>query len=199
MTEDAQARRRKSQREEWGTQTALAEMLPRYFDPRTVFWASLENRPRSRLSGLLQKKRGVRSGLPDLMLVCRQKTVFIEVKSRSGRASRAQKQVRGELLAVGCEWFMARSPRAALAAMARAGLPFRRPLRPVHLRPWEGPFTGAERRLPQHPEVRARQREACRRWRERKRARALEAAARVSVARSVAVRTGRGRRPSGCE
>jgi len=30
--------------------------------------------------------------------------------------------------------------------------------------PWEGPFTGAERRLPQHPEVAARQREMCRRW-----------------------------------
>jgi hypothetical protein len=36
---------------------------------------------------------------------------------------------------------------------------------------------GAERRLPQHPEVAARQRGACRRWRERKRA--LEAAART--------------------
>ena len=32
-------------------------------------------------------------------------------------------------------------------------------------------FDGTERRLPQYPEVRARQREANRRWRERKRAR----------------------------
>lgn len=43
------------------------------------------------------------------------------------------------------------------------------------LRPWEGPFSGAERRLPQHPKVRARQKGACRRWQERKRARELAA------------------------
>ena len=177
MTEDAQARRRKSRREEWGAQTALAEMLPRYIDPQTVFWTSIENRPRSWLSGLLQKRRGVRSGLPDLMFISLPKVVFIEVKSRSGRASRAQKRTREELLAVGCEWFMARSARAALTALHRSGVPFRRPWRPVPLHAWEGPFSGAERRLPQHPEVAARQRETCRRWRQRKRARELAAQA----------------------
>ena len=164
-----------SRREEWVTQTTLAEMLPRYIDPRTVFWTSIENRPRSWLSGLLQKRAGVRSGLADLMLISLPKVVFIEVKSRSGRRSRRQKEVRDGLLAVGCQWFMARSARAALTALHRSGVPFRRPWRPVPLHPWEGPFSGAERRLPQHPEVAARQREACRRWRERKRARALEA------------------------
>jgi VRR-NUC domain len=173
MTQDARARRRKSRREEWGTQTALAEMLPRYIDPRTAFWTSLENRPRSRLSGLLQKRRGVRSGLPDLMFISAPKVIFIEVKSRSGRASRAQRRTRHELLAVGCEWFMARSARAALTALHRSGVPFRRPWKVPELHPWEGPFSGAERRLPQHPEVAARQRAACQRWRERKRACAL--------------------------
>jgi hypothetical protein len=177
MTEEARARRRKSRREEWGTQTALAEMLPRYIDPRTAFWTSLENRPRSRLSGLLQKRRGVRSGLPDLMFISAPKVVFIELKSRSGRASRAQRRTRHELLVVGCEWFMVRSARAALTALHRSGVPFRRPWRPPELRAWEGPFDGSEKRLPQHPEVAAQQREACRRWRERKRVRALEAAA----------------------
>jgi hypothetical protein len=172
----AQHRLRESRREEWGTQTALARLLTEYLARSCAFWTSLENRPRSRLSGLLQKKRGVRSGLPDVMVICR-KVVFVEVKSRSGRASLAQKQVRDELVAVGCEWFMARSARAALTALDRAGVPFRRPWRPVQLRPWEGPFSGAERRLPQHPEVAARQREACRRWRERKHALKLAAAA----------------------
>src|SRR3984885_11711064 len=160
MTEDAQARRRKSRREEWGAQTALAEMLPRYIDPQTVFWRSIENRPRSWLSGLLQKRRGVRSGLPDLMFISAPKVIFIELKSRSGRASRAQRRTRHELLVAGCEWFMARSARAALTALHRSGVPFRRPWRPPELRAWEGPFDGSEKRLPQHPEVRARQREA---------------------------------------
>jgi hypothetical protein len=176
MTKDAQVRRRRLRREEWRTHTALAEMLPVYL-PDSVFWTSLENRPRSRLSGLLQKKRGVRSGLPDVMVIIPQRSIFIEVKSPSGRASHSQKQVRDEVLAVGCQWWMARSARAALVALHRSGVEFRRPWKPPSLQPWEGPFTGAERRLPQHPAVAARQREYARCWRERKRARVLEAAA----------------------
>jgi hypothetical protein len=173
MTEDARARRRKSRTEEWRTHTQLAELLQEYLDPATTFWTSIENRPRSWLSGILQKKRGVRSGLPDVMVIFRQRSIFIELKSRGGRASRAQRQVRDALVAVGCAWFLARSPRAALAALRRSGIPLRR-WREVPRQRWEGPFDGSEKRLPQHPAIAARQREACRRWRERKPARALE-------------------------
>jgi hypothetical protein len=79
----------------------------------------------SLLNGLLQKKRGVRSGLPDVMVIaCHHLVVFVELKSVSGIASKAQKQVRRELLSVGCRWWMARSARAALMALHRAGVPF---------------------------------------------------------------------------
>ena len=57
MSEAAKARRR-YRREEWATQTTLARLLTRYLDPQTVFWTSLENKPSSRLNGLLQKRRG---------------------------------------------------------------------------------------------------------------------------------------------
>jgi hypothetical protein len=167
--------RRRSRREEWATQTALAEMLPRYLAD-TVFWTALENAPRSLLSGLLAKRRGTRAGLPDLMLIFRRRpAVFVELKSRVGIPSRAQKQIRQELVAVGCAWWMARSARAALTALHRSGVPFRRLWRPPALKPWEGPFDGSEKRLPRHPAVAARRREYARRWRERQRARALEA------------------------
>ncbi len=174
--EFAQRERRKYRREEWAEQTKLAQLLTKYLDPATTFWTVLENKPRSLLSGLLQKKRGMRSGLPDVMVIC-WKVVFIEVKSRSGRASRAQKRVREELTAVGCVWWMARSARAALMALHRSGVPFRRPWKLPEVKPWEGPFDGSEKRLPQHPAIAARQREYARRWRERKRARAPEAGA----------------------
>jgi hypothetical protein len=177
MTEDGRARRRQSRREEWGAQTALAEMLPRYIDPRTVFWTSLENRPRSRVSGYWQKLAGVKSGLPDLIFISPNKIVFIEVKSHSGRASPTQRRTREALLNVGCEWFMVRTPAAAMAALALANVPFQRKWRLRRLEPWEGPFSDAERRLPMNPAARERQREACRLWRERKRSRALEKAA----------------------
>jgi hypothetical protein len=85
-----------------------------------------------------------------------------------------------------CEWWMARSARAALTALHRSGVPFQPAWVPVPLHPWEGPFTGAERRLPMHPAIAARQREACRRWRERKRARALEEAAAAERADATA-------------
>jgi hypothetical protein len=175
MTEDKpQRKRRRHRRQEWAEHVKLVGLLTRYLDPATVFWTSLENRPSSLLNGLLQKKRGVRSGLPDVMVIaCHRLVVFVELKSVSGIATKAQKQIRRELLAVGCEWWMARSARAALTALYRAGVPFRRPWRPPVLQPWEGPFTGNEARLPQHPKVASERREANRRWRERKRTSAL--------------------------
>ena len=174
MSEGAKARRH-YRREEWATQTTLARLLTRYLDPRAVFWTSLENKPSSRLNGLLQKRRGVRSGLPDTMVVYRRRAVFVELKSKAGVASKSQKQVRAELVAAGARWWMARSVRAALTALHRSGVPFRAPWKPpADLRDWEGPFTGEEKRAPQHPLVREKQREACRRWREKRRARGIE-------------------------
>jgi hypothetical protein len=174
MSEAAKARRR-YRREEWATQTTLARLLTRYLDPQTVFWTSLENKPSSRLNGLLQKRRGVRSGLPDTMVVYRRRAVFVELKSKAGVASKSQKQVRAELVAAGARWWMARSVGAALTALHRSGVPFRAPWKPPSdLREWEGPFTGEEKRAPQHPLVRAKQREACRRWREKRRAEGLK-------------------------
>jgi len=175
----AQRRRRKYRRQEWIEQMKLAQLLAKYLDPATTFWTSLENKPSSRLNGVLQKKRGVRSGLPDVMVVFSRRPVFVEVKSRAGIASKAQKQVRDELLTAGCEWWMCRSARAALTALRRSGVEFRRPWKPSKLRAWEGPFADPTKRLPQAPDVAAHRREVTRRWRERMRARVLEAAART--------------------
>ena len=175
MSEGAAKRgRRQARREEWGTQTRLAALLQHYLDPSTAFWSALENQPRTRLAGILQRRRGTRAGLPDLIVICGRPPVFVEVKSRAGIASKAQKQVRQELVAVGCHWWMARSARAALAALHRSGVPFRRQWTAPELEPWEGPFDDVKR-VPRHPAVAARHREYARRWRERKWARALEA------------------------
>jgi hypothetical protein len=114
------------------------------------------------LSGIFQKRRGVRSGLPDVQVIWRGKPIFIELKSRAGVASKAQKQIRLE---------MARSARAALMALHLSGVVFRRPWKPPRLRPWEGPFADPNQRLPQAPDVAARRLAARRRWRERRCAR----------------------------
>ena len=164
-------RRRESRREEWTEQTKLAGMLSKYLDPACTFWTSLENKPLSRLGGLFQKRRGVRSGLPDVLVIFRQKPIFVELKSRAGVASKSQRQVRVELLPAGATWWMARSARAAMMALHLSGVVFRRRWRPPSLRPWEGPFADPTQRLPQAPDVAARRRAARRRWRVRQRVR----------------------------
>jgi hypothetical protein len=170
-------RRRESRRQEWTEQTKLAGLLAKYLDPKSTFWTSLENKPISRLSGVFQKRRGVKSGLPDVLVIFRQKPNFVELKSRRGVASKVQKQIRLELLPSGASWWMARTARSAMMALHLEGVTFkRRWTAPKRLRPWEGPFSGAEKRLPQHPEVAAERAAARRRWRLRQASRACETA-----------------------
>jgi hypothetical protein len=138
--------RRKSRREEWETHVRLASLMQRYIDPSCVFWSSLENAPRSMLGGLFARRRNVRAGLPDLMVIARGlPPVFVELKSSRGVASAAK--IRTELVAAGCSWFLVRSSGAGLAALFYAGIPFKRRWQPPkRLRPWEGPLLGTEKR-----------------------------------------------------
>jgi uncharacterized protein YjiS (DUF1127 family) len=154
--------------DEFCQQEKLVGLLAEYCDGDTTFWSCIENRPRSRLSGARQRLRGVRSGVPDLLAVFCGRAIFVELKSRAGTTSRPQKQIRAELLQAGATWWMARSARAALAALHLSGVVFRKPWTAPRLEPWEGPFSGAEK-LPSAPEEAARVRAAVRLWRERKR------------------------------
>jgi len=76
-----------------------------------------------------------------------------------------------ELLPVGADWWMARTSRAAMTALQRSGVVFRRKWRPSKLHAWEGPFSDPTQRLPQHPRVTAERAAARKRWRARQRAR----------------------------
>jgi hypothetical protein len=176
----AARRRRLCRREEWTEQTKLAGMLAEHLDRDRTYWTALENKPLSRISGFLQKRRGVRSGLPDVEVIQQQAErkliVFVELKSRCGVASKAQKQARAEMLPAGALWYMARSARAAMTALHRAGVQFCRPWEPPPLQPWEGSFDDPHQRLPQHPEVRAERSAALKRWRLRRKQKAAEQA-----------------------
>jgi hypothetical protein len=80
----AQARRRTAKpfkpRELHGTVTIRPE-----------FKISNQKRPADVVREL--KRRGVRSGLPDLLGIWRAKPIFVEMKSRAGVASKAQKRI----------------------------------------------------------------------------------------------------------
>jgi hypothetical protein len=171
----AAQRQRLSRREEFDAQVRLVAMLTEHLDPTCAYWTSLENKPRSPMSGVFQRMRGCRPGIPDLVVIQQQPgsvlIVFVELKSRRGVASKAQKQARAEMLPAGAVWIMARSARAAMVGLCRAGVRFRRPWESPPLESWEGPFDDPHQRLPQHPEVAAQRRAAQRAWRERQRAR----------------------------
>ena len=164
-------RRRERRREEWREQMKLSVMLDKFLHPTGTFWTSLENKPISRISGIFQKKRGVRSGIPDVFVLYLGRPIFVELKSRVGVATKVQKQVRVELLPAGATWWMARSARAAMMALHLSGVVFRRRWKPPRLKPWEGPFADPHQRLPQAPDVAARRRAARRRWRAHQRVR----------------------------
>jgi hypothetical protein len=159
--------RRKYRHAEWSEQIRLTQLLTRYL-PDNVFWSALSNAPRSAMAGLLAKKRGVRSGLADIMVVHDGRVIFVELKSPIGVASKAQRQVYVELRAAGADYYLVKSATAALEALRRSNVPFRRRWEPPPLAAWEGPFSDPHQRLPQHPEVAAQRRAAQRAWRERR-------------------------------
>jgi hypothetical protein len=123
------------------------------------------------LGGYLAQKMGVRSGLTDIMVVHEGRAIFVELKSPVGVASKAQKQVYLELRAAGADWYLVRSAPAALEALRRSNVPFRRRWQTPQLADWMGPFIDPFRRLPQHPQIAAQRRASQRAWRERQRAR----------------------------
>jgi hypothetical protein len=172
----AARQRRKFRHVEWSEQIRLTRLLDRYL-PDNVFWSALENAPRSALAGYLAKKRGVKAGLADIMVVYDGRVTFLEMKSPAGVPSKTQRQVCKELRAAGAGWYCVRSATAALVALRLSNVPFRREWKPQELQAWlgrlqawQGPFTDPDR-LPQAPQLAARRRAAQRRWRDRQRAR----------------------------
>jgi hypothetical protein len=157
---------------EWRTQTRVAELLKRHL-PAGCFATALENSPRSPCAGLLMKLRGTRAGLPDVWIIWRGESVFVELKSRSGIASKVQRQIRDEVLAAGVKFFwLARTPRACLLALHLSGVPlvgWKPPKEPLPA--WEGPFANPHARLPMHPVVARERAAAQQRYRERRRER----------------------------
>jgi len=164
-------RRRQSQQHEAREQIKLKKLLEKWLP---CFWSMLENRPRSAMAGMIQKHRGVRSGMPDCYVVYRGKPIHIELKSPIGTLSKTQRQVRLELLADGAVWWMARSANAAMAALSRSGVKFNTIVhadgtierwQPPELHPWEEPTQNSSGRHLSRPELTARRREAKRRRR----------------------------------
>lgn len=111
--------------EEWDFQTTVAEFLDLAL-PAEAFWSSVDMGPaRSKAVGGLRKKRGLKAGLPDMVIVFRRITLWIEAKAPRGVLSVAQKNVRLALLANGHHWALARTLDDITEACAAVGIPLR--------------------------------------------------------------------------
>jgi hypothetical protein len=114
-----------ARREEWREQVKLARLLDKWLDPACTFWTATDPVAPSVTSGVMRKKRGVKPGVPDVLVWYPGGSITIELKSRRGQCSRSQRAVREALLQAGAEWWMCRSANAAMWALAQSGVRFR--------------------------------------------------------------------------
>jgi hypothetical protein len=177
-------------RHEWHEQVRLAVLLDKWLDDTCTFWTATDPVAASALAGVMRKKRGVRSGVPDVFVLYRRRLFTIELKSRIGRCSPAQKAVREALLRAGAVWWVCRTAYAAMWALHRSGVRFRtlthadgtqQRWRQPRLEPWEVPRRDPAEQRPLAPEERAYRRE----WRQKKRER-------LRLARAEAAEAGNG-------
>src|SRR5215475_14315168 len=86
-------RRKQARQWERDIQVELAARLSQLVDPACVFWTSIDNQPWSKVAGIWRERRGGRAGTPDLLILHKGKLIFLELKSRVGKVSEAQREV----------------------------------------------------------------------------------------------------------
>jgi hypothetical protein len=115
-----------ARREEWQEQKKLARLLDKWLDPACTFWTATDPVAPSAASGAIRKQRGVKPGVPDILVLYRGKLTTIELKSRHGKCSPPQRAVREDLLRAGARgWWVCRAACAAMWALRKSGVKFR--------------------------------------------------------------------------
>jgi hypothetical protein len=109
----------------------------------------------------MRKKRGVKPGVPDVLVWYPGGSITIELKSRRGQCSPSQRAVRDALLRAGAQWWVCRSANAAMSALVESGLAFRvlsnddgstESWQQPKLPPWEVPKRDPHERRPRAPD-----------------------------------------------
>ncbi len=101
-------------------------------EPEKAFWTSLDHAGGSRhtmLAGALRKARGVKAGLPDIMIFTGERdrvlgVAAIELKAAKGTQSSAQKTVQKAMEAQGIYYAICRSIEDVGQVLVKLGLAF---------------------------------------------------------------------------
>jgi hypothetical protein len=150
-----------ARREEWQAQVQLKILLEKWLDPACTFWTATDPVAPSVTSGAMRKKRGVKPGVPDVLVWYRGKSIAIELKSRRGQCSPSQRAVREALLRAGAQWAVCRSSKSVMCLLFEVGVPFRTIMhedgtlecwQQPKLPAWEVPKRNPHERRPRAPE-----------------------------------------------
>lgn len=112
-------------RPEQALHIAVAQYLDAVLPLENLFWTSIENNPRSRIAGALAKARGVRPGIPDVLIIWLGIPHWIELKAAAGSLSKVQRDVLPALERAGCRTTVCRSVSDVAGALDRWGIPQR--------------------------------------------------------------------------
>jgi hypothetical protein len=92
--------------------------------PVDAFWTSIDSAGRGPIAGARMKRRGVKRGLPDILVIWHN-TIWIELKSKAGRLSVEQKAFRDLVVIAGAGYAVCRSTDEVEWALLRFGIPLR--------------------------------------------------------------------------
>jgi len=112
---------RKRGRAEHALQCAVVQYL-RLACPDGLVFAVPNGGHRSARTGADLRREGLLAGVPDLCLIWRGRSLFIELKTPLGGLSRAQRAVHRALVAAGAEVMVCRSIDQVEAALREAGV-----------------------------------------------------------------------------
>ena len=118
---------------EWSLQRSVAALLSKALPPE-AYWTSIDvGRSKSEREGALRRQRGVKPGIPDMLIVWNGATLWLELKA--GSSLSAPQAITARLLrANGHLWELCRSPEDVEAACRAAGIPLRATLGEIRTR-----------------------------------------------------------------
>ena len=109
------------------TEDQLHEAVRKLLDvalPSNACWFTVEHRnARDATEGAKRKARGVRAGVPDILICYGRVLHTIELKARTGSLSPAQIAMRSELIGAGAYWSLCRSTDDVLKVLRDWGIP----------------------------------------------------------------------------
>lgn len=110
-------------------QVQVAQYLDSALPTRGCWWTSIDSAGRGAIAGARMKRRGVKRGTADIMVVsdhCRPwATIWIELKSETGRLTPEQKVFRDCVEQAGHLYMVARSVETVAIMLVAAGLKLR--------------------------------------------------------------------------